>query len=79
VQGFTDSTGSDELNMKLSQQRAEAVRNVMMEIGVSADRIQAQGLGEGRPVASNKTASGRQQNRRVEVLFSDDQGRFSAL
>lgn len=76
IEGFTDSTGSEAYNQRLSERRADAVRQALMRAGVSADRIQMQGLGEGYPVASNDTAAGRQQNRRVEIIFSDAQGRI---
>ncbi|MFT3859562.1 MAG: OmpA family protein [Aquabacterium sp.] len=78
IEGFTDSTGSDESNQTLSEQRAQAVKDALVGMGVAADRIDAKGYGEARPVASNKTAAGRQQNRRVEVVFSDTQGAFAS-
>ncbi len=77
VEGFTDSQGSEEKNQELSQRRAEAFRQALLNAGVAADRIEVRGHGEGYPVASNDTPTGRQQNRRVEVLFSDAQGRFT--
>ncbi len=77
VEGFTDSTGSQQLNQNLSEQRAEAVRTALTRLGVSADRIDAKGHGPDLPVASNDTASGRQQNRRVEILISNADGRFA--
>lgn len=67
VAGHTDSMGSDEYNMNLSQQRAEAVRNFMISKGVSADRLTAKGYGESQPVADNATEAGRFKNRRVEL------------
>lgn len=78
VQGFTDSTGKSDLNQTLSERRAEAVRDALIGMGVQTDRIETRGYGQSRPVASNKTAAGRQQNRRVEVVFSDAQGKFAA-
>lgn len=69
IMGHTDSVGDDEKNQQLSQQRAEAVRNYMTSHGVPEDRIQAQGLGESQPVASNKSAEGRANNRRVEIVL----------
>jgi outer membrane protein OmpA-like peptidoglycan-associated protein len=77
VEGFTDSVGSADSNLALSRARAEAVRNALMTRGVSADRIDTRGNGEMRPVASNSTQAGRQQNRRVEVVFSDERGNFA--
>ncbi|HYV65451.1 MAG TPA: OmpA family protein [Myxococcales bacterium] len=68
VEGYTDSIGSDAYNLKLSERRAETVRNLMVEKGISASRITTRGLGEADPVASNKTAAGRAENRRVEII-----------
>lgn len=70
VEGHTDSIGSDEYNMTLSQQRADAVRNYMVSEGVSGDTVTAVGLGKADPVADNSTSAGRQQNRRVEMVVS---------
>lgn len=72
VEGHTDSVGSDEYNMELSQKRADAVRNYFIEQGVSEDTIVAHGYGKTQPVASNDTPEGRQQNRRVELVLSGD-------
>jgi outer membrane protein OmpA-like peptidoglycan-associated protein len=68
--GHTDSVGSEAVNQKLSGQRAEAVRQRLIAGGVDASRIQAQGRGEAEPVASNATAQGRAQNRRVEITVT---------
>jgi outer membrane protein OmpA-like peptidoglycan-associated protein len=70
VEGHTDSIGSDDYNMTLSQQRADAVRTYMVSQGVPADTVTAVGLGKADPVADNATAAGRQQNRRVEMVVS---------
>jgi outer membrane protein OmpA-like peptidoglycan-associated protein len=70
VEGHTDSIGSDEYNMKLSQRRADAVRDYLTSNGIA--NVQAIGLGKDGPVASNDTAAGRQQNRRVEMVVSGD-------
>ena len=67
VQGHTDSTGSDAYNNQLSVQRAVSVGNYLAGQGVVAQRIDARGYGESRPIANNDTESGRQQNRRVEI------------
>lgn len=67
VIGHTDSTGSAPYNQKLSEARAEAVMNYLMDQGVSDDRLEASGLGEEMPVVDNRTAEGRAQNRRVEI------------
>lgn len=71
VEGYTDSTGSSATNLRLSEDRAMAVRDALAARGVNPGRIVAQGLGEAQPVASNESESGRQQNRRVEVVISD--------
>lgn len=68
VQGHTDSTGSEAYNQGLSERRAEAVRNHLALRGVATDRMVALGYGEAYPVASNDSASGRAQNRRVTIL-----------
>ncbi len=69
VQGHTDSTGSEEHNQDLSERRANSVRNYLVSRGVDADRLAAIGMGEGYPVASNDSESGRQENRRVDILL----------
>jgi outer membrane protein OmpA-like peptidoglycan-associated protein len=69
VEGHTDSQGSDTFNMDLSQRRADAVRNYIVQRGYGADLIQAHGLGEGRPIADNTSAEGRANNRRVEIII----------
>jgi len=70
VDGYTDSTGSLELNERLSQQRAESVRSYLASQGVNQSSITTQGFGPDNPVASNGTAAGRQQNRRVELVVT---------
>jgi outer membrane protein OmpA-like peptidoglycan-associated protein len=72
VEGHTDSTGSDDYNQKLSENRATAVRSYLAEQGVPGDNISATGFGKTRPVATNDTAAGRQKNRRVEIVVSGD-------
>ena len=74
IEGFTDSTGTQAHNEDLSNQRASSVRNALMGMGVSLDSIGARGFGEAYPVASNDNAAGRQLNRRVEIVVSDDTG-----
>ena len=77
IEGYTDSTGSEDYNQELSQRRAQAVSDSLAAHGVSGSRYQAVGRGQGFPVASNSTSAGRQQNRRVEIVFSDQTGRFA--
>lgn len=69
VEGHTDTQGSQEFNLDLSQRRAEAVKQFLVEHGVPGDRIEAKGLGFSQPVAPNKTAEGRANNRRVEIVL----------
>ena len=72
IEGHTDSTGSDELNQKLSDQRAESVRKYLIEQGMPETSLVAVGFGKSMPVADNSTAAGRQQNRRVEIIVSGE-------
>lgn len=69
INGYTDSTGSDAYNMKLSERRAMSVAKYLEKEGIAADRIQTKGYGKTNFVASNATAEGRAKNRRAEVLF----------
>ncbi|MBX3027230.1 OmpA family protein [bacterium] len=70
-QGHTDSIGSDAYNMKLSERRADAVRNWLIKCGIPASRLTAKGFGKRNPVASNDTAEGRAQNRRTELVVTN--------
>jgi outer membrane protein OmpA-like peptidoglycan-associated protein len=72
VEGYTDSVGSDAFNQTLSEQRANAVRDYLIQQGLDATSIVATGFGKSNPVASNDTAAGRQQNRRVEIIISGE-------
>ena len=72
VEGHTDSVGGDDFNMKLSENRANAVRAYLVEQGASRDGVTARGFGKTVPVADNATAAGRQMNRRVELVVSGD-------
>jgi outer membrane protein OmpA-like peptidoglycan-associated protein len=72
VEGHTDSVGSDNYNQQLSEHRAEAVREYLIQQGISSDSVTASGFGKTAPVASNDTPEGRQQNRRVELVLSGD-------
>jgi outer membrane protein OmpA-like peptidoglycan-associated protein len=77
IEGHTDSVGSDEYNDALSQRRADAVAKALIARGVSPDDVRPIGRGKNYPVATNDTPAGRQQNRRVEIVFSDASGRFA--
>ena len=76
ISGFTDSDGSTAYNLRLSQDRAYAVSNYISSKGVSSSRIQAKGVGESYPIASNATAAGKAKNRRVEIRISPQSGQF---
>lgn len=72
VEGYTDSTGGDELNQRLSEQRADTVRDFLLTQGVNSQSMTAMGYGKNYPVASNDTAAGRKLNRRVELVISGE-------
>ncbi len=72
VEGHTDSVGGDDYNQQLSEHRAEAVRDYLVQQGISAPSIEAKGFGKTEPIASNETPEGRQQNRRVELVLSGE-------
>jgi outer membrane protein OmpA-like peptidoglycan-associated protein len=74
IEGFTDSVGSDSSNQVLSEQRAQAVSMALIGMGVDRERVSTKGYGEAYAVAGNDTASGRQLNRRVEIMLSDERG-----
>ena len=71
IEGNTDNTGSAEHNMKLSQQRADNVKNFLVEQGIDSTRLEAKGLGMTMPIADNSTKEGRQKNRRVDLVIQD--------
>ncbi|WP_200171660.1 OmpA family protein [Ectothiorhodospira shaposhnikovii] len=75
IEGHTDNTGDTAFNRRLSLQRAESVRDALVLRGVAAQRINVRGLGYDYPIASNTTSLGRQKNRRVEIIISDQSGR----
>jgi len=74
IEGFTDSQGAESRNVELSTRRAETLRMALIDQGVSGDRLRTRGYGEAYPVASNGSAAGRQMNRRVEIVLSDEDG-----
>ena len=74
IEGYTDSTGSNEANQVLSGRRAEAVMMALLDMGVGRGQLSAQGYGETHPIAGNDNAGGRQMNRRVEIVLSDEKG-----
>ncbi|MNZ52913.1 putative lipoprotein YiaD precursor [compost metagenome] len=78
IEGYTDNRGQAAENLLLSRARAQAVADVLVELGIAAERIEVQGYGEAFPLAANASSHGRAQNRRVEIVFSDDQGQLGA-
>jgi outer membrane protein OmpA-like peptidoglycan-associated protein len=70
IQGHTDEKGSDDFNMKLSQSRADAVKNYLVSKGIVADTITAKGFGESKPIVPNDTDANREKNRRVEFKIT---------
>jgi len=77
IEGFTDSVGGEEYNQELSERRAEAVKAALLRSNVDPGRVAVQGFGEEYPVAGNESSSGRQLNRRVEVVLSDETGKVA--
>lgn len=74
IEGFTDSVGNDRYNLSLSERRAQAARDALVQRGVDRTRIAARGHGKSHPVASNGSPEGRAMNRRVEIVIADEQG-----
>lgn len=72
IEGHTDSVGSDDYNQQLSEKRAQAVRDYFVQQGINSSAVEARGYGKTEPIASNDTAEGRQQNRRVELILSGE-------
>lgn len=72
IEGYTDARGSDELNQKLSEERAWAVKSFLVSHGIEASRLEAMGYGESAPIATNSTAEGRANNRRVEIVIEKE-------
>lgn len=79
IEGHTDNVGSDSNNLALSTRRAESVRSYMLQQGVGGQRMASQGMGESQPIASNDSETGRQENRRVEIVILDKGQQVSAL
>lgn len=77
IEGFTDSVGSNSANQVLSEQRASAVSMALIDLSVGRDRVNTRGYGEAYAVASNDNAAGRQLNRRVEIVLSDENGKIA--
>jgi outer membrane protein OmpA-like peptidoglycan-associated protein len=78
IEGHTDSVGSSDMNQSLSERRAAAVQTALLERGVASNQITAAGKGEDYPIASNDDAGGRQRNRRVEMIFTDNQSQVAS-
>lgn len=78
IEGYTDSVGDRQANLDLSRERAQAVADVLADLGVDPARMQVVGYGEAFPVTDNASNRGRAQNRRVEIVFSNDKGQLSA-
>lgn len=78
IEGFTDNIGAEIFNRRLSEKRARAVRNALVQLGTEQNRIKIRGYGESFPISSNDTSEGRQRNRRVEIIISDENGKIPA-
>jgi outer membrane protein OmpA-like peptidoglycan-associated protein len=72
VEGHTDSVGTDDYNQQLSEERGGSVRDYLIEQGMVGSSVSSKGFGKTQPIASNDTAAGRQQNRRVELVISGE-------
>ncbi|MWV18149.1 OmpA family protein [Pseudomonas sp. L-22-4S-12] len=76
IEGYTDGRGDARENLELSRARAQTVADVLVDLGIDSQRISVEGYGEAHPVAENASSRGRAQNRRVEIVFSDDKGKL---
>ncbi|MEO4048174.1 OmpA family protein [Pseudomonas sp. CAU 1711] len=79
IEGYTDNRGKAAENLELSRARAQTVADLLIDLGIDARRIEVKAYGEAHPLAENASARGRAQNRRVEILISDEQGKLGAL
>ena len=77
IEGYSDSDGDVQENLQLSKDRAQAVADTLVDLGVDVKRLQVMGYGDAFPIAENATERGRAQNRRVEIVFSDEVGRLA--
>ncbi|NVZ99967.1 OmpA family protein [Pseudomonas gingeri] len=78
IEGYTDNTGDKDFNLQLSRDRAQSVADVLVDLGIDEKRIQVEGYGDQYPIDVNATERGRAQNRRVEIVFSDEKGQLGA-
>ncbi|WP_025128727.1 OmpA family protein [Pseudomonas sp. PH1b] len=78
IEGYTDNTGEKQSNLQLSRDRAQSVADVLVDLGIDEKRIQVEGYGDDYPVEANASERGRAQNRRVEIVFSDEKGQLGA-
>ena len=78
IEGYADNTGGQQENLKLSRDRAQSVADVLVDLGLDEKRIQVEGYGDQYPVEANASERGRAQNRRVEIVFSDEKGQLGA-
>ena len=78
IEGYTDNTGDKQNNLQLSRDRAQAVADMLVDLGIDEKRVQVEGYGDDYPVEANASERGRAQNRRVEIVFSDEKGQLGA-
>ncbi|MBM7062189.1 OmpA family protein [Pseudomonas sp. UL073] len=78
IEGYTDSRGDKQENLRLSRARAQAVADALNDLGIDSKRLQVEGFGQEFPVADNASERGRAKNRRVEIVFSDEKGKLSS-
>jgi outer membrane protein OmpA-like peptidoglycan-associated protein len=78
IEGYTDKRGNEHLDERMSLERADVVKQTLINDGVAPTRISARGLGPADPIGDNATKAGREENRRVELVFSNSEGRFAA-